>query len=324
MSFFSELKRRNVFRVGAAYLVVAWLLIQVVDTLGDLFEWPNTLGQVVVIILVIGFPVALIVSWIYEVTPTGITTQDAVDAGAKTTSGNKLNAVIIGGLVLVIAMLLVDDMLLVEDMATPDVSAQQAGAGVSGASATDNEIVETGFNEENSIAVLPFTNLSNDPDQEYFSDGLTEELIAKLSSVDGLLVTGRTSVFYFKGSMDSPQQIADSLGVNHILQGSVRKAGNQLRITTTLMNTDNGFNLWTETYNRELADIFAIQDEIAEEVTQALSFTLGAGEFDRPGMTRNIQAYDAWLQYLSIPFSSDANISQARNDALQRAVALDP
>jgi len=221
-------------------------------------------------------------------------------------------------------MLLVDDMLLVEDMATPDVSAQQAGAGVSGASATDNEIVETGFNEENSIAVLPFTNLSNDPDQEYFSDGLTEELIAKLSSVDGLLVTGRTSVFYFKGSMDSPQQIADSLGVNHILQGSVRKAGNQLRITTTLMNTDNGFNLWTETYNRELADIFAIQDEIAEEVTQALSFTLGAGEFDRPGMTRNIQAYDAWLQYLSIPFSSDANISQARNDALQRAVALDP
>lgn len=323
MSLFVELKRRNVFRVAAAYTVVSWLLMQVVDTLGPLFELSNAFGRGVFLLLLIGLPVVLVVAWVFEFTDEGIKTQEEADQSGLKNSSNKLNAVVIGGLALALVFVVLDAYVLTEPGEVDDVVASNDSSQANQAIIDDDITVTSDTSTEKSIAVLPFTNLSPDTDQAYFADGLTEELIATLSVVNGLQVTGKTSSFFFKGSDENPEQIADSLGVNHILQGSVRKAGNQVRITTTLMNAVSGFNLWTNTFERDLEDIFAIQDQIAREVTNALSITLGAGEFDRPGMTRNIAAYDAYLNALGIAYGEGFQ-PQLAIDTLNQAVELDP
>ena len=311
MSFFSELKRRNVFRVGAAYLVVAWLLVQVVDTLGDMFAMPEAFGRGVVILLVIGFPVALIISWIYEMTPKGVVTQEAVDAGIKTTSGRKLNTVIIGGLALALVMVILDAYV-INDTVPVD---------------QGNDVVqsETALPDlEKSIAVLPFDNLSAGQDQEYFSDGLTEELINKLSQVNDLLVTGRNSSFYYKGRNEELRDIGETLGVTYVLQGGVRKAGGQMRISAQLTDTTTNTNLWSDTFDRELSDVFAIQDEIAAAITTALSITIGAGEFNQPGLTSNLEAYDAFLKAREGFNAFSPAGSASAVDFIEQAVRLDP
>lgn len=287
MSFFTELKRRNVFRVGAAYLVVAWLLIQVVDTLGDMFAMPEAFGRGVVILLGIGFPVALIVSWVFELTAQGLQTQTEADQSGLHTSNSKLNTVIISGLALALIMVVLDAYVLNE---TPSVNTENAQMLNS-----DNGDALVG-NQEKTIAVLPFANLSSDPEQEYFSDGLTEELINKLSNVSDLLVTGRNSSFYYKDRNEELRDIGETLGVAYVLQGGVRKAGIQVRISAQLMDTVTNANLWSDTFDRDMSDIFAIQDEIATAITTALSITIRAGEFNRPGMTGNLEAYDAFLK----------------------------
>jgi len=187
----------------------------------------------------------------------------------------------------------------------------------------DREITQTSADEK-SIAVLPLVNLSSDPEQEYFSDGLSEELINKLSQIRELQVTGRNSSFSFKGRDTELRDIGTTLGVASILQGSVRKSGDQLRITVQLMDASEGFNLWSQTYDRQMTDIFVIQDEIATAVATALSVSLGAGEFDRPGMTRDVQAYELSLIALGqmnelTPAAIRAAIANA-----ERAVTLDP
>ncbi len=177
---------------------------------------------------------------------------------------------------------------------------------------------------EKSIAVLPFTDLSELGDQEYFSDGLSDDLIDQLSMVPDLKVAGRESSFYYKDKNEVLSTVGASLGVAHILQGSVRKSGNQLRVSAQLVSADDGFNLWSRTFDRELADIFSIQAEIAEAVTTALSVTLGAGEFDRPGTTRNIDAYDAAIQALALHEQfTPASVYLAISSA-EKAVQLDP
>lgn len=321
MSFFSELKRRNVFRVGAAYLVVSWLLLQIADTLVSILSLSDAFSRAVFFVLVIGFPIAVIISWVYELTPKGLQTQAEVDQTGATTYSSKLNTVIISGLVLVLVLVVLDAYIL-RDSNESSESAELVLE--EGQPVLDEEIIATG-DLEKSIAVLPFSNLSPDPDQEYFSDGLTEELLNKLAQVQDLQVAGRTSSFYFKGKNEDLREIGEQLGVNYLMEGSVRKAGDQLRITAQLIRADNGFHLWSDTYDRNMEDIFAIQDEIAIAVTEALSISLGAGEFDLPGMTRNVQAYDALIKAREIVLNDLAREGLLLSiEEIKRALELDP
>ena len=321
MSLFNELKRRNVFRVGAAYLVVAWLLVQVVDTLGDMFALPDAFGRGVVILLAIGFPIALLISWVYELTPEGITTQEDVDAGVKSTSGRKLNTVIIGGLALALALVIIDAYVLIDDdlNIVEEVAIQESTDSFQGENTDTTDL-------DKSIAVLPFVNLSSDPEQEYFSDGLTEEILNQLVQYDELRVIARTSSFAFKGINDDLRDIGEQLGVSFLLEGSVRKSNNDLRITAQLIRAYDGSHLWSQTFDRELSDIFAIQDEIAMAVATAMSITLDAGEFSiaREG-TNDLDAYDAYLRALELYSRRGSGEDFSRSvDYFREAVDLDP
>jgi len=263
MSLFAELKRRNVIRVGIAYFVASWVLIQIVDVILPIFEIPDWAPKLIFIVLAIGLVPVLIFAWAFEMTPEGLKKESDVD---RTTSivnetGRKLNFAITGFLVLAVGLLLAERQLrpAVEVEAPPEQLV---------------EAPEIMPEVEKSIAVLPFVNMSSDVEQEFFSDGITEEILNSLASVKELKVAGRTSSFAFKGQNDDLRRIGDSLGVAHILEGSVRKAGAQVRITAQLIQVDNGFHLWSETYDRELTDVFAIQDEIATEILKQLKAEL--------------------------------------------------
>ncbi|MDH3275479.1 MAG: hypothetical protein OEM99_13190 [Gammaproteobacteria bacterium] len=259
MSIYTELSRRNVFRVGIAYAVASWVLLQIVDVISPIFELPAWAPKLIFVILAIGLVPALIFAWAFEMTPEGLKKESEVDRSASIvgTTGRKLNFVITGFLVAAVALLLVERQLKPVVVAEPgsDVASEEIQAG-------------------KSIAVLPFVNMSSDAEQEFFSDGITEEILNSLASVNNLKVAGRTSSFAFKGQNDDLRRIGDALGVNHILEGSVRKAGAQVRITAQLIQVDNGFHLWSETYDRELTDVFAIQDEIANEILKQLKSKL--------------------------------------------------
>ena len=258
MKLLEELQRRNVFRVAIAYAVASWVLLQIVDVIMPIFELPAWAPKLIFVILAIGLVPALIFSWAFELTPEGLRKESEVNrAGSITSStGKKLNYVIIGSLLLAVALLLVDR----------EYNHSDAGDG--------SEPVAAVADLQKSIAVLPFVNMSSDPEQEYFSDGITEEILNSLASVKELKVAGRTSSFAFKGQNEDLRRIGEALGVNHILEGSVRKAGAQVRITAQLIQVDNGFHLWSETYDRELTDVFEIQDEIANEILKQLRSAL--------------------------------------------------
>jgi len=251
LSFFSELRRRNVFRVGIAYSIATWALLQIVDVIAPMFELPDWAPKLIFVILAVGFVPALIFAWAFELTPEGLKHERDVNREESITgdTGRKLDFIIIGVLALAIALLLVDRYI---GTSTPEPHqvAEEAG--------------------EKSIAVLPFVNMSSDAEQEFFSDGITEEILNSLASVKELKVAGRTSSFAFKGQSDDLRKIGDTLGVEHILEGSVRKSGTKVRITAQLIQVEDGFHMWSETYDRELTDIFKIQDEIAEQILVAL------------------------------------------------------
>jgi TolB-like protein len=322
MNFFQELKRRNVFRVAASYAIVAWIVLQVVATTSPALNIPSWVLSFVTILLLLGFPLALFISWAYEMTPDGIkpTAEVPVDASIREYTGRKMNALIVGGMALLLVVV-------VADVTMTDGVPQTAIATAVAEQAANAAITEPApaAIPTNSIAVLPFDNLSSEAEQEYFSDGLTEELLNQLAQVKDLQVAGRTSSFAFKDSDADLRTISATLGVAHVLNGSVRKNGNQLRITAQLVKADDGYELWSDSYDRELTDVFVIQDEIAQAVTTALSITIGAGDFGRPGMTRNIEAYDAYLQALR-SFHDFSGPTAMRNaiDQVERAVAFDP
>ena len=316
MSFFEELRRRNVFRVGIAYLAGGWLLLQFLDILLPSFNAPDWVMQVIIVIIGVGFFISLFVAWAFELTPEGIKPTDAVhpDESITPQTAHKLNKLTIITLALVLVLVIIDAYILTDPA---PVAGEVAVAPVAQATTPDTIVADK------SIAVLPFVNQSNDPDQDYFADGLAEELLNRLARVQDLLVAGRTSSFYFKDRNESMAEIGRQLGVAHILEGSVRKAGNQVRVSAQLLRADNGFQLWSDTYDRNLEDIFSIQDEIAEAVTTALSVTLAAGEFNRPGMTTNVQAYEAFLRAdKSESFSVEQNLETIAH--LETAVGIDP
>ena len=282
MSIYTELSRRNVFRVGIAYAVASWVLLQIVDVISPIFELPAWAPKLIFVILAIGLVPALIFAWAFEMTPEGLKKESEVDRSASIVSatGHKLNLVITGFLILAVALLLVERQLRPVVVSEPDavIASEEA-------------------NTEKSIAVLPFVNMSSDTEQEFFSDGITEEILNSLASVKNLKVAGRTSSFAFKGQNDDLRRIGDALGVNHILEGSVRKAGAQVRITAQLIQVDNGFHLWSETYDRELTDVFAIQDEIANEILKQLKSKLLADDVVVAQAKRTSpEVYELYLQ----------------------------
>jgi len=278
MSLLSELKRRNVIKVAVMYAIVAWLVVQVVVAIRDPLHLPDWFPTAVIVLLIIGFPFALIVAWSFERTPEGVKRTDALQDTAE------------------------------------GAPAETAGSA--------RGLLEASSVEDQSIAVLPFADMSPDHDQEYFSDGISEELLNQLAKVRDLHVAGRTSSFHFKGHTGDIAEIAARLKVAHVLEGSVRKAGNRVRITAQLIKAADGYHLWSETYDRELDDIFAIQDEIAHAVTSALSVTLGVGNLGVS--THNVEAYDAYLAgHAAFYLGGREHLLQALQH-LERATRLDP
>jgi TolB-like protein len=256
VSLFSELQRRNVFRVTVAYVVLAWLLAQVADLVLDNISAPDWVIQTILLVLLLGLAPVVFFSWAYEVTPDGIKRESDVDRSDSIThvTSRKLDRTITFVLVLAVAYFAADKFLL--SPAQPDTT------------------LVTATTSDNSIAVLPFVNMSDDEDNEYFADGLSEELLNMLVKVPQLRVAARTSSFSFKGKDVKISDIARELNVSHVLEGSVRKSGDQLRITAQLIKADDGFHLWSETFDRTLDEIFVLQDEIAAKVANALEVTL--------------------------------------------------
>jgi TolB-like protein len=318
VSLISELRRRNVFRVGIAYLVVAWLLLQVVDVVAPMLELPDWALKFVLLLLVIGFPVALLLAWAFELTPEGIRREGEAPPGAG--RGRGFDVIVFVGLIVALGWFgwsrMADDGVGSTDVLT----AAPAGGDESAQSGPVDD-------QGTSIAVLPFVNMSPDPDQEYFSDGISEELLNVLSRVPGLRVASRTSAFAFKGENRNLMEIGEILEVDHILEGSVRKSGSRVRITAQLIDTANDRHLWSDTYDRELTDIFAIQDEISSAIVSSLSDTLGVGAAETVSVatvTDNMDAYDLYLQSQALDAVLSVENRWRQLELLERAVAVDP
>jgi TolB-like protein/cytochrome c-type biogenesis protein CcmH/NrfG len=300
MSFFEELKRRNVFRVGIAYAVIGWVLAQVAELAFDSFGAPAWVMKSVLVVLLIGLPLALFFARAFEITPVGVKREKDVDRDASITkrTGRKLDRMIIGVLVVAVGLLLADRFIL----DTP----------------TDtDEVAETAGRQ--SIAVLPFANMSEDND--HFSDGLTEELLNLLARIPDLKVAARTSSFAFKGQNDDLREIGDALGVDHVLEGSVRRSGDRIRITAQLIKVEDGFHVWSETYDRELADFFDIQDDVASAITDSMQLQLVSGA-ERP--TNNTDAYAYYIEALSLRNAEQTQDLTTAQELLDKAIELDP
>jgi adenylate cyclase len=262
MNLLEELKRRNVFRVVLAYLVLGWLVLQVADVLVDALELPVVWSKAVVALIVIGFIPAVVFSWVYELTPEGLKKESEIEAEQSITghTAKKLNHTIVFLLLVAIGLFVYDRF-----VATP------ANAP---AESTPNGVVTAPIEERPSLAVLAFENMSADADNEYFADGISEEILNLLADVRGMSVASRTSAFAFKGKELPIPEIAAALKVRYVLEGSVRKAGEQVRVTAQLIDAETDRHLWSETFDRTLRDIFTIQDEVATAIGGALQVEL--------------------------------------------------
>jgi TolB-like protein/regulator of sirC expression with transglutaminase-like and TPR domain len=300
-NFFAELKRRNVYRAAVAYGVVAWFLTQLTTQVFPFFEIPNSAVRFVVIALAVGFPIAMLLSWVYEFTPEGVVrTEDIQPAQARSVqraTGRILDFIIIGALLLVIAMLIVGRLPFY----------RQTGESIS----------------EKSIAVLPFENLSEDKANAYFAVGIQEEILTRLASIADLKVISHTSTQRYQSKPGNLTEIAKQLGVAHIFEGSVQKVADQVRVNVQLVNGQTDSHLWAETYDRKLTDIFSVESEIAKGIAESLQAKLTSREEQALAVkpTNNPEAYDAYLRGLAF---------EARNDfkktisSYEQAVELDP
>jgi adenylate cyclase len=274
-NFFAELKRRNVYKVAIAYAVVAWLLMQVATQVFPFLEIPNWAIRLVIMLIVIGFPIALVIAWAFELTPEGLKRTEFVDELPKKASRNRawIYVVIVAGVVSVSLFFF----------------------GRFTATSKQSGLTEV---PAKSIAVLPFVNMSADKNDEYLSDGISEELITALSKINGLQVKARTSSFAFKGKNEDIQKIGGLLHVSHLVEGSVAKAGNRLRISAQLIQASDGNHLWSDTYDREMQDIFAVRSDVAQQVVQALQVKLGveATRALAQKPTENLKAFQYYMQ----------------------------
>ncbi len=319
MSFFAELKRRNVFRVGIAYAVTSWLLIQVTDILFESIGAPPWVMQAMFVVLAAGFVIAMIFAWAFELTPDGVKKEKDVDRTASISpkTGHKLNKTIVALLLISVAYIAYDK--LFEKGSEP--FSQESTVQVAVNSDEKRALTPSAETTQKSIVVLPFINMSNDPDQEFFSDGLSEELLNVLAQVKDLRVISRTSAFAFKGKDVSIPEIAAALNVSHVLEGSVRRSGDDIRITAQLIEVATDSHLWSDAYNRKLENIFEIQEEIAGAIAQELQVTLGtSGKSGNP--TDNLEAYQLYLRGRNL-YQRRENIPDAV-ELLQQAVDLDP
>lgn len=306
MSFISELKRRNVFRVAIAYVLIGWLVLQVGDTLAPALRLPEWVNTALAFFLILGFPLALLFAWAYELTPDGLKKEKDVDRAESITpaTGRKIDFVIIGILTLALAYFAWDKFLrTADDAAGPEQEGESIAA-------------------RQSIAVLPFINMSDDPGNEYFSDGISEEILNLLARIDKLQVTSRSSAFSFKGQNADIPAIAAKLNVAHVLEGSVRKAGDRVRITAQLIEAAGDTHLWSETYDRQLKDVFGVQAEIATAVVDALKIEL-LGEQPRAAET-DPEAYRLFLEGLYFFHQGSAEGSERAEQLFRQALAIDP
>lgn len=282
MSFFAELKRRSVIRVGAAYLALGWVIAQVGEFAFDTFGAPDWALKSLVIALLLGLPVVLFGAWAFELTPDGIRKDAGADSIATAGKGRRLDRAIIVMLVIALGWFAWDRFAVDEESETiADVSPATS------ISANDK-----------SVAVLPFVAMSNGPDDEFFADGLTEEILNSLAQLPELLVTARTSAFSFKGRNVPIPEIAATLGVAHVVEGSVRRQADRLRVTAQLVRADNGFHLWSETYDRPTDDLFDVQADVATSIASALEVVMDDTKRERmlATGTRNVAAFEEFVR----------------------------
>ena len=319
MKFMAELKRRNVVRAGAAYLALAWLVVQLVETLFPMFGISDETARTIVTLVGVGLVPALIFAWAFELTPDGLKRDSEVDHDSSSArrAGRNLDRIVMLLLALGITYFAIDKFIL--DPARDEAQLETA-TDVARQEGRVEATVEA-FGDK-SIAVLPFVNMSSDPEQEYFADGISEEMLNLLARLPELRVISRTSAFKFKGTDDDIPTIARKLNVAHILEGSVRKSGNSIRITAQLIEAGSDRHLWSETYDRKLDDIFSIQDEVAAHVVEQLHVTLLG---DVPKAIRvDPAAFELFLQARSIAILVNRERYPVVLELLEQALAIEP
>ncbi|MBU2883171.1 hypothetical protein KO525_04455 [Psychrosphaera sp. B3R10] len=298
MTFFTELKRRNVFKVASVYLVTCWIILQIVAVISPALHLPILFSTITTVILTIAFPFVCIFAWAFELTPEGLkrTNEVDIDESIGEQTGNKINYLLAGALVLALAFIAYEKLF------------------------TSNADVSL----ERSIAVLPFEDMSPDKSQGYFGDGIAEEILNSLARLNQLVVIARTSSFNFKDSNTDIREIGQKLNVNYVLEGSVRKDRDKVRITAQLIEVTSGAHIWSQTYDRELTSIFALQDELTFAITQALKLNLLPEQVEHEaGMTTNPQAYELFIQGRELAYQRSSESLKQAADILQQAIKLD-
>jgi len=311
--YIAELKKRHVFKAGLAYLVGSWVFMEVAALVLEALEAPPSFMKTILIVLIIGFPIWLIFSWVYDLSPEGITKTKSTDTEiSKSPKINlRLNRAIIGFLSIAVVLLAVNQFTS-STVRNKGLAEKESGSG-------------TVLPIEKSIAVLPFTNVSGDEDQDYFCYGIAEDILIDLAHLANLRVAARTSSFSFKDKDQDIRDIGVKLGVQTILEGSVRKVGEKVRITAQLVNVNDGFSLWSEHYDRDITDVFAIQNEIASSIVEALEIKLL--EKERIGLdkvkTNNVLAYDYYIKARDFYNQSHARATANAIKLFSKAIQID-
>ena len=327
MGLVSELRRRNVFRVTLAYVIIAWLILQVGDTLAPalrLGEWVNT---VLAFFLILGFPIAVFFAWAFELTPEGLKKEKEVNRSQSIThiTGRKLDYVIIAVLVVALVYFAFDKFVL--DTSREADLVRTTTEAVTKQFATEAKV---SAQSDKSIAVLSFVDMSENQDQGWFGNGLAAEIINTLVRAPDLMVSSRTSSFAYKGTQTPIPQIAIELGVTHVLEGTVRRAGDRIRVTAQLVRASDGFHLWSQNYDRKPEDVIELQEDVAIEIATALQTAMNPEALARmmSSATRSVEAYNAYLKGLAYDVSTlstgDVREALAARDAFERATELDP